>query len=62
MKETDIKELLFKPCLILPLENQKGIITSLIYSYKGTEFQVRYYFDGGQRSEWFYDFEIEVCK
>lgn len=54
------EKFLFRRCLIIPLENYRGIITSICANNRGFEFQVRYYIDGEQKTEWFYDFEIEV--
>ena len=56
--KTLISNFLFKPCKIEPLENLDGVITSICFSPKGFEIQVRYYLDGEQKTNWFYDFEI----
>ena len=58
--ETDLRDLIFKKCKIKPLEDFEGTITSLTISYKGAELQVRYYFNGVQNTNWFYDSEIEL--
>ena len=62
IKKQISEKILFHPCKIKPLENYSGVIVSVCANQKGFEYQVRYYFDGSQRTEWFYDFEIEVIK
>lgn len=54
------QDLVFCPCEIKTLDNTKGYISSVCISYKGVEFQVRYYIDGEQRTEWFQCFEIII--
>lgn len=55
-----IQNLLFQKCKIEPLENLEGIITSVLLNGNGFQFHVRYYIDGEQKTEWFYDFEILI--
>ena len=54
-----MKKILFKYCRIKPLEI-KGVIVGIYITTKGTEYQVRYYWNGEQKTEYFFDFEIEV--
>jgi hypothetical protein len=54
-----MNNILFNSCTIKPLEI-KGIIVGIYITTKGTEYQVRYYWNGEQKTEYFFDFEIEV--
>lgn len=45
----DYKELINKPCIIIPFENLQGIITAIFINKKGVEYQVRYYLNGEQK-------------
>ena len=55
-----INKILFKKCYITPFENLEGVIVGLNQSRKGTELQIRYFLNGEYRTEWFYDFDVEV--
>ncbi len=55
-----ISDLLYKDCIIKPLENYEGKIIAINQSKKGTELQVRYFINGEYRTEWIYDFDIEL--
>lgn len=50
---------LFKPCIIKPLGDQEGLITSIKYDICGIELLVRYFMHGTVLHNWFYDFELE---
>ena len=56
----EISEILFKPCHIIPFEYLEGVITALNQSKKGTELQVRYFLNGEYKTDWFFDFDIEM--
>ena len=53
-----INDIIYKPCLIKPLDDLEGVIVALNQSKKGTELQVRYFINGEHRLEWFFDFDI----
>lgn len=46
-------------CLITPLEDLKGTIIAVYITRKGIEYQVRYYLNGEQKTEYFFDWEIK---
>ena len=56
----EINEILYKPCLIKPLDDLEGVIIALNQSKKGTELQIRYFINGEHRLEWFFDFDIDL--
>jgi len=51
---------LFRHCIIKPLDDQEGLIVSVLYDKCGTELYVRYYNHGILTHNWFYDFELEL--
>lgn len=51
---------LFKPCIILPLDEHEGLIVRIKYDKCGTEALVRYFMYGSVLHNWFYDFELEL--
>ena len=53
--------LINKHCNIKPFENLKGTILAVFITKKGVEYQVRYYADFEQKTEYFFDWEIEIC-
>ena len=60
-KELRAEEILInKPCLITPFENLKGTILAIFITKKGIEYQVRYYLDGNQNTDYFFDWEIQM--
>ena len=56
----ELDNLLNKECLIIPFENIKGVIIGIYYSKKGFEYQIRYYLNGKQETEYFFDWEIKI--
>ena len=54
----EINDIIYKSCLIKPLDDLEGVIVALNQSKKGTELQVRYFINGEHRLEWFFDFDI----
>lgn len=54
-------DLIFNSCLIKPL-NIKGNIVGIFITSKGTEFQIRYYWNAEQKTEYFFDWEVEILK
>lgn len=51
---------LFKPCIILPLDDHEGLIVRIRYDKCGAEVLVRYFMHGALLHNWFFDFEIEL--
>lgn len=49
-----------KRCKITPFEGLDGVIIAIFITKKGVEYQVRYYIDGEQKTEYFFDWEIEI--
>ena len=47
------------PCKIKPFDIN-GHIISIFITKKGLEYQCRYYMQGEQKSEYFFDWEIEI--
>lgn len=57
------EKLINTECKIKPLEDLKGTIIGIYINRKGTEYQVRYYFNGEQKTDYFFDWEIKQgCK
>lgn len=56
----DYEELINKDCEIIPFEKLKGTIIAVFITKKGVEFQVRYYLNGEQKTDYFFDWEINV--
>ena len=56
----DYEELINKDCEIIPFEMLKGTILAVFITKKGVEYQVRYYLNGEQKTEYFFDWEINV--
>ena len=56
------QNLIFKDCMIIPFENLKGTIIAVFITKKGVEYQVRYYADFEQKTEYFFEKEIEVIQ
>jgi len=56
----DYEELINKDCTIIPFENLKGTIIAIFITKKGVEYQVRYYADFEQKTEYFFDWEINI--
>lgn len=56
----EYEKLINKPCEIMPFENLKGIILAIYITKKGVEYQVRYYLNGEQKTEYFFDWEIVI--
>ena len=54
------EDLINKDCEIIPFENLKGTILAVFITKKGVEYQVRYYFNGEQKTEYFFDWEINI--
>lgn len=52
-------DLIEKPCKIIPFEYLSGVIIAVFITKKGIEYQVRYYLDGEQRTDYFFEWEIE---
>ena len=38
----------------------EGVISEIMYCFKGTRYLVRYFFNGDLKSTWLYDFEFKV--
>jgi hypothetical protein len=45
-------------CEIKPFEYLKGTIIAIFITKKGIEYQVRYYMNGEQKTDYFFDWEI----
>ncbi len=48
-----------QPCIIKPFEIN-GHIIAIFITKKGVEYQCRYYLNGEQKSEYFFNWEIEI--
>lgn len=46
-------------CIIKPFDDLKGTIIAVFITKKGVEYQVRYYLNGEQKTDYFFDWEIE---
>lgn len=53
-------ELINRSCSIIPFEMLHGTIIAVFITKKGVEYQVRYYLDGEQKTDYFFDWEINV--
>mgnify|MGYP007122041061 CR=1 FL=1 len=53
-----IAQYLYRPVLIKPLENMEGILLAICMNKYGFEYQIRYYNDGVQKTEWFLQDEV----
>ena len=53
-------DILFKECIIKPLEYQEGLITAIKFNKCDIEIQVRYFIQGHAIYQWFFDFDIEL--
>ena len=49
------------PCHIKPLD-VTGTILAILITKRGTEYQVRYYLHGEQKTDYFFDWEIKTMK
>jgi len=54
------EDLINKPCKIIPFEYLKGVLLAVFITKKGVEYQVRYYLNGEQKTEYFFNWEIEL--
>ncbi len=52
--------LIFRECLIKPLDDTTGLILATKCDKNGCEILVRYFMHGSKRVEWFFDFDIEL--
>lgn len=55
-----INPIIYKQCKIIPFENLQDVIIAINQSKYGTELQVRYFWNGEYRKEWFPDFDIDL--
>lgn len=46
-------------CIIKPFDDLEGTIIAVFITKKGVEYQVRYYLNGAQKTDYFFDWEIE---
>lgn len=53
-------KIIFRDCIIKPLENTDGLILATKCDKNGCEILVRYFMHGTKRVEWFFDFDIEL--
>ncbi len=53
------ENLINSPCKIKPFEDLDGIIIAVFITKKGVEYQVRYYLNGEQKTDYFFDWEIK---
>jgi hypothetical protein len=60
MKRETFEKLLFKEVKIKPLENLQAVIVAVAMGFNGLTYQLRYYIDGTQHEDWFYEWEVEV--
>ena len=44
----------YRSCEIIPFEKLKGTIIAVFITKKGVEYQVRYYLNGEQKTEYFF--------
>ena len=56
----EYEKIINKFCEIIPFENLKGTILAVFITKKGVEYQVRYYLNGEQKTEYFFDWEIKI--
>lgn len=54
-----VQEYIYAKCKIKELE-AVGHITAVFITKRGVEYQVRYYIEGEQREQYFFDFEISI--
>ena len=54
----NFENLIFQTCYIKPFEYLNGTIIAVHISLKGIEYQVRYYLNGEQRTDYFFNHEI----
>lgn len=54
---SDYKEYINKNCKIIPFDC-RGTIIGVYITGKGIEFQVRYYMNGEQKTDYFFEWEI----
>lgn len=54
--------IIFKPCIIEPLEGAEGLILATKCDKNGCEILVRYFVFGNKKVEWFFDFDIELAE
>jgi len=52
------ENLINKTCYIKPFEYLDGVIIAVHISLKGIEYQVRYYLNGEQKTDYFFDWEV----
>ena len=55
-----IDDLINHDCEIKPFEYLKGTIIAIFITKKGIEYQVRYYMNGEQKTDYFFDWEIII--
>lgn len=53
-------DILFKDCIIKPLDDQEGLIIAVRHNKCQSEIQVRYFVHGQAVFQWFFDFDIEL--
>jgi len=58
------ENLIEKSCKIIPFENLTGTIIGIYITKKGIEYQVRYYSNFEQKTEYFFEWELrfEECE
>lgn len=58
------ENLIEKPCKIIPFENLTDTIIGIYITKKGIEYQVRYYSNFEQKTEYFFGWELrfEECE
>lgn len=57
-----INSILFKNCIIKPLDDLEGLIIAVKYGKCETEILARYFLHGLAHYNWFFDFDIEFKK
>ena len=55
-----INQYLYREVLIKPLDDLKGRLLAICMNKYGFEYQVRYYLNGEQKTEWFLEQEITL--
>lgn len=53
-------DILFKECVIKPLDDMEGLITAIRFDECRTKIQVRYFLGGLPHFVWFFDTDIEL--
>lgn len=62
MKYENLIDLIEKSCKIIPFENLTGTIIGIYITKKGIEYQVRYYSNFEQKTEYFFGWELLIAE